>query len=206
MDFDAAESQAKDSYIMRLLIDGYNLMFQSVVVNSKKDGKNALRIARGRLMEQLIALLEPEERNQTTIVFDANNAPPGLPERCSQQGIQLIFARDWASADELIQLYPPTMRSIKKQSLVAPVCWTAIIGWRNDSSCYRTVFNNLKIQNHRRSKKSNADYPNKSEINGFAISDYNLYVGSTESTSIRSVSNWFSNPVQFGIDRKSILV
>lgn len=103
MDFDAAESQAKDLVTMRLLIDGYNLMFQSVVVNSKKDGKNALRIARGRLMEQLIALLEPEERNQTTIVFDANNAPPGLPERLSQQGIQLIFARDWASADELIQ-------------------------------------------------------------------------------------------------------
>jgi hypothetical protein len=42
MDFDAAESQTKDSFIMRLLIDGYNLMFQSVVVNSKKDGKTLL--------------------------------------------------------------------------------------------------------------------------------------------------------------------
>jgi len=88
---------------MRLLIDGYNLMFQSVVVNVKKDGKNALRIARGQLMEQLIALLEPSERKLTMIVFDAKNAPSGLPEKYSQEGIQLVFARDWASADELIQ-------------------------------------------------------------------------------------------------------
>ena len=88
---------------MRLLIDGYNLMFQSVDVNNKKDGKNALRIARGRLMEQLIGLLEPKDRQQTLIVFDANNAPPNLPEKFQQQGIQLVFARDWLSADELIQ-------------------------------------------------------------------------------------------------------
>lgn len=103
MVYEATGSSSKDYHTMRLLIDGYNLMFQSVVLDTKRDGKNALRIARGKLMEQLIGLLEPTERDSTLIVFDANNAPTGLPEKFRQQGIQLVFARDWASADELIQ-------------------------------------------------------------------------------------------------------
>jgi predicted RNA-binding protein with PIN domain len=89
---------------MRLLIDGYNLLFQSIVIERGLQGKNALRAARGRLMELLFELIDDSERVGTMIVFDAKEAPPGLPDRYVHHGIQIVFARDWDSADELIQL------------------------------------------------------------------------------------------------------
>ena len=88
---------------MRLLIDGYNLMFESTSVERRLDGKNALRAARGRLLHLLVDLIEEAMRDRTMIVFDAKKAPPGLPDRYEYQGIQIVFARDWDSADELIQ-------------------------------------------------------------------------------------------------------
>ena len=88
---------------MRLLIDGYNLMFQSIAVEHRLDGMNALRVARGKLMQLLIDLIEESDRDQTMIVFDAKEAPPGLPDKYHHHGIQIVFARDWDSADELIQ-------------------------------------------------------------------------------------------------------
>ena len=88
---------------MRLLIDGYNLMFESTSVERSLDGKNALRRARGRLLHLLVDLIDESMRDQTMIVFDAKKAPPGLPDRYEYYGIQIVFARDWDSADELIQ-------------------------------------------------------------------------------------------------------
>ena len=89
---------------MRLLIDGYNLLFQSIVIERGLQGKNALRAARGRLMDLLIELIDDSERVGTMIVFDAKEAPPGLPDKYSHHGIRIVFARDWDSADELIQM------------------------------------------------------------------------------------------------------
>ena len=88
---------------MRLLIDGYNLMFESTSVERKLDGKNALRAARGRLLHLVVDLIDESVRERTMIVFDAKKAPPGLPDTYEYQGIQIVFARDWDSADELIQ-------------------------------------------------------------------------------------------------------
>jgi predicted RNA-binding protein with PIN domain len=88
---------------MRLLIDGYNLMFESISVDRGMDGKNALRAARGRLLQLLVDLIDQSIRDKTMIVFDAKKAPPGLPDKYLQHGIQIVFARDWNSADELIQ-------------------------------------------------------------------------------------------------------
>jgi uncharacterized protein len=88
---------------MRLLIDGYNLMFESFSVDGPADGKNALRVARGRLLYLVAGLIEEPLRDQTMIVFDAKKAPPGLPDKYEYYGIQIVFARDWDSADELIQ-------------------------------------------------------------------------------------------------------
>ena len=65
---------------MRLLIDGYNLLFQSIVIERGLQGNNALRAARGRLMELLFELIDDSERVGTMIVFDAKEAPPGDPE------------------------------------------------------------------------------------------------------------------------------
>ncbi len=88
---------------MRLLIDGYNLMFESTTVDRSLDGKNALRAARGRLLHLLVDLIDESMRDKTMIVFDAKKAPPGLPDKYEYYGIQIVFARDWDSADELIQ-------------------------------------------------------------------------------------------------------
>jgi predicted RNA-binding protein with PIN domain len=89
---------------MRLLIDGYNLLFQSVALQQDMNNKNALRQARGRLVSLVLDLIDESVRSRTMIVFDAKEAPPGLPARYQDRGIEIVFARDWDSADELIQL------------------------------------------------------------------------------------------------------
>ena len=88
---------------IRLLIDGYNLMFESTSVEPKLDGSGALRAARGRMLQLLLDLIGEPLRDKTMIVFDAKKAPPGLPDKYEYHGIQIVFARDWDSADELIQ-------------------------------------------------------------------------------------------------------
>jgi uncharacterized protein len=88
---------------MRLLIDGYNLMFESFESRQNMEGKHALRQARERLMQTVLDLIDPEERPETMIVFDAKDAPNHLPDQTERAGIQIVFARDWDSADELIQ-------------------------------------------------------------------------------------------------------
>jgi predicted RNA-binding protein with PIN domain len=89
---------------IRLLIDGYNLMFQSVTTKQGLEGKNALRAARWRMLQMLLELIDEPMLDQTMIVFDANAAPPGLPDKYQHRGMQIVFARDWDSADELIQM------------------------------------------------------------------------------------------------------
>ena len=88
---------------MRLLIDGYNLMFESTSIEQSADGRGELRAARGRLLHLLVDLIDERMRDQTMIVFDAKKAPPGLPDQYAYYGIRIVFARDWDSADELIQ-------------------------------------------------------------------------------------------------------
>jgi uncharacterized protein len=88
---------------MRLLIDGYNLMFQSSSPDEKKHGRSALRVARAELLTRLIDLIPADLRERTLIVFDASNPPPNLPDRTVRAGIQIVFSRNWTSADELIQ-------------------------------------------------------------------------------------------------------
>ncbi len=78
-------------------------MFESTSIEQSGDGKNALRAARGRLLHLLVDLIDESMRDKTMIVFDAKKAPPGLPDHYKYYGIQIVFARDWESADELIQ-------------------------------------------------------------------------------------------------------
>jgi predicted RNA-binding protein with PIN domain len=86
---------------MRILIDGYNLLHASGVFGDTR-GPGGFEASRRALLEALARLLG-EERRQTTIVFDAAEAPPGLPGRWQHDGIDVIFARDHASADALIE-------------------------------------------------------------------------------------------------------
>jgi predicted RNA-binding protein with PIN domain len=51
----------------------------------------------------LAGALTPAERRQTTIVFDAAAAPPGLARAYCVHGMTVLFASDHASADELLE-------------------------------------------------------------------------------------------------------
>lgn len=88
--------------VMALLIDGYNLLHVSGVFGSDV-GPATFQRARTALLNFLAAALEPEEIRQTTIVFDAREAPPGLPDTVRHQGIEVRYARGYDEADELLE-------------------------------------------------------------------------------------------------------
>jgi uncharacterized protein len=88
---------------IQLLIDGYNLMFQSIVSKDTLKAADALRSARNQMLDQLTRLIESELLDRTMIIFDASNAPSGLPDRMEHGQMRVVFARDWDSADELMQ-------------------------------------------------------------------------------------------------------
>jgi predicted RNA-binding protein with PIN domain len=86
---------------MRILIDGYNLLHASGVFGETR-GPRGFEASRKALLEVLAELLG-DDRTKATVVFDANDAPPGLPSRVVHEGIQVVFARDHPSADALIE-------------------------------------------------------------------------------------------------------
>jgi predicted RNA-binding protein with PIN domain len=86
---------------MQILIDGYNLLHASGVFG-KTRGPGGFEASRRALLEALARLLG-DMRHKATVVFDAADAPPGLPARGVHEGIQVVFARDYPSADALIE-------------------------------------------------------------------------------------------------------
>ncbi|TWT99215.1 YacP-like NYN domain protein [Botrimarina colliarenosi] len=87
---------------MRLLIDGYNLLHATDLFGAGELA-GTLRGSREALIAFLADRLTPTERLATVVVFDANDAPPGLPDRFDQDGIDLRFARDYSDADAMIE-------------------------------------------------------------------------------------------------------
>ena len=86
---------------MKILIDGYNLLHASGVFGEVR-GPGGFEDSRRALLDLLVALLGAQ-RHGVTIVFDAADAPPGLPERFRHDGIDVRFVRDHASADACIE-------------------------------------------------------------------------------------------------------
>ena len=86
---------------MRILIDGYNLLHAAGVFGETR-GPGGFEASRRALLEALARLLG-DARDKATVVFDATDAPPGLPARSLHDGIQVVFARDYPSADALIE-------------------------------------------------------------------------------------------------------
>ena len=87
---------------MALLIDGYNLLHVSDIFAGEGAGTELHR-SRMALLDFLARSIDPRERNQTTIVFDAAGAPPGLPRTMTHEGITIHFARRHSDADEMIE-------------------------------------------------------------------------------------------------------
>jgi predicted RNA-binding protein with PIN domain len=87
---------------MALLIDGYNLLYETDIFGAAGPGTDLHR-TRLALLNFLAAAINKRERTRTTIVFDATGAPPGLPRTISHQGMTVHFAPRNSDADEMIE-------------------------------------------------------------------------------------------------------
>jgi predicted RNA-binding protein with PIN domain len=87
---------------MALLIDGYNLLHVTDIFGEAGPGTELHR-TRLALLNFLARVISKRERAQTTIVFDAAGAPPGLPRTINHEGMTIHFAARHADADEMIE-------------------------------------------------------------------------------------------------------
>lgn len=87
---------------MSLIIDGYNLMHAAGIVG-RGAGPGFLERSRLAVLNFVVESLEPAALATTTVVFDARQAPPGLPRELRHGGITVRFASGYDSADELIE-------------------------------------------------------------------------------------------------------
>ena len=87
---------------MALLIDGYNLLHVTGIFG-KGRGPGGLQRSRYALLRFLAASIEPSELPRTTVVFDATDAPPGLPRVVTHEGITVRYATGYPDADALIE-------------------------------------------------------------------------------------------------------
>ena len=87
---------------MSLVIDGYNLMHAAGIVG-RGVGPGGLERSRLAVLNFVVESVEPAELPATTVVFDAQNAPPGLPRELSHRGVRVRFSTGYENADELIE-------------------------------------------------------------------------------------------------------
>ncbi|MCA9192275.1 MAG: NYN domain-containing protein [Planctomycetales bacterium] len=85
---------------MRLLIDGYNLLFQSPFLG-RGGGAKWLENARLRLLTHLVERLPADMRALTTVVFDASRRTE-FTQDFQVSDIQVYFAAEHPEADDLI--------------------------------------------------------------------------------------------------------
>ena len=86
---------------MKILIDGYNLLHVAGILG-RSMGRRSLEKARLALLNRLSNLLDPDDRKETVVVFDAKDAPRHLPTEVVHKDITVRFARDFEEADDLL--------------------------------------------------------------------------------------------------------
>ena len=87
---------------MSLLIDGYNLLHASGILGGGV-GPGSLERSRNALLNFIAESLTEKMLAGTTVVFDAREAPPGLPRQVSHRGITVQFAPRGSDADAEIE-------------------------------------------------------------------------------------------------------
>ena len=87
---------------MPLIIDGYNLLYVSGI-GAPGAGDKSFQRSREKLIRFLARAIDPEELGRTTVVFDAADAPPGLPRTYDYDGMTVLFAAEYPDADALIE-------------------------------------------------------------------------------------------------------
>lgn len=88
---------------MPLIIDGYNLLYVTGIVGDVSGQGGTFQRSREALLNFLAASLPEAELSHTTIVFDATDAPPGLPRTTTHRGMTVRYASDYSDADALIE-------------------------------------------------------------------------------------------------------
>ena len=89
----------------RVLIDGYNLLFQSSVVGRGR-GPGWLQQARLRMLYFLKNRLSEEDTAYVQVVFDASTSPiESVSVSSAEQslGLQVFFASEYDEADDLLE-------------------------------------------------------------------------------------------------------
>src|SRR3712207_3723958 len=84
---------------MPLIIDGYNLLHVTGITSRRGD----LQGSREALLRFLASSIDAKELPLTTIVFDAAEAPPGLPRTINFEQMTVHYASNYEDADELIE-------------------------------------------------------------------------------------------------------
>lgn len=87
---------------MALIIDGYNLLHGSGILGRGR-GPGSLERSRAALLNFLAESLSDEVLSRTVVVFDARDAPRGLPRTVQHRGLTVRFAEGSGEADELIE-------------------------------------------------------------------------------------------------------
>lgn len=87
---------------MSLIIDGYNVMFVSRFDPDRTD-PHALRRNREAFLEFLSKRIDRSRHKSVAIVFDAEKKIAKLPDRYTFRQIDVYFAQDHVSADDLIE-------------------------------------------------------------------------------------------------------
>ncbi|MFO0817781.1 MAG: NYN domain-containing protein [Pirellulales bacterium] len=103
---------------MAILIDGYNLLFASGIFGAER-GERGGESSRRALLDFLVDVVPASELARTTIVFDAAEAPPGLPRELTHQRIRVLFAPRKTEADELLEQLIEQERDPKKLTVVS---------------------------------------------------------------------------------------
>lgn len=87
---------------MRILIDGYNLLFQSGL-GGRPRGPGWIQQARDQLCEFLHAHMDDFWTSNTTIVFDKSQGKEKQYDSQTQRGLKIIFAIEHPEADDLLE-------------------------------------------------------------------------------------------------------
>jgi predicted RNA-binding protein with PIN domain len=85
-----------------LIIDGYNLMHAAGLAR-RTYGPGQLERCRSQLLRYLARHLTGPDRERTTVVFDAADAPSDLPRRMTTDGMTVCFASPGKDADDMIE-------------------------------------------------------------------------------------------------------
>jgi predicted RNA-binding protein with PIN domain len=86
-----------------LIIDGYNLM-HAWGLGRQRYGPGDLERLRERFLHQLAGRLTEDERERTTVVFDAgSDAPTDIATEQTYDSMRIVFARREADADAKIE-------------------------------------------------------------------------------------------------------